>query len=241
MSFLNGVVTNSVLICSQAQSLVRPLRHALSAVGFQKITARPSQVEALEDCAEETFHLVFFDATFPEQSEFTTDQFIEKVLDVQKKAVLIAIASEPSAEEIFHVIKCGAQGYLIPPISPYWIEEVVGQALEGHLLDDEILLSPNRNEALATLVLDNLDRLADYMAKVKAVKLKSSSGKFNFIKDVGNYSLKFAQCVQTSRKFCEGSDQDLLDKIILEAIRRSEEKTRLGTMRKRLLNQRQNK
>jgi CheY-like chemotaxis protein len=214
------------------------VRHALTQIGFDRLTICPSYDNALELCREKEYAFVFFNAYAPEFGEITTAEFIQSFRERNESAIMIAISSKPTADNIFKVIKCGARGYLVAPFTPQAVEEVLLRATEGPKIDERVLEEPDRNRALSVMILDNLDVLVDYLSRIKSMLGGDSPPDHDAIIAIDRYSAILSESVRAALKFREDSDEALQERIIEECLLRAQGKSRLSRTRERLKRER---
>ncbi|MEZ4755175.1 MAG: hypothetical protein R3A13_12900 [Bdellovibrionota bacterium] len=222
-----------VLISCKNSTVVSTIRHALSSVGFIKLTSRSEFNEALEEAKQRAFELVFFDANSLENGQ-TESNFVEDFIALQSEAVLIAVSTEPSAENIFKTIRHGARGYMIAPFTPESVENVILRACEDPKIDQEILDDPNRNRALARFIISKYNRLTEFMRDVKLESQTTEEFEQKLIAGIDTFSVMLAHSVRVSKLFVNGTDEDLAEAIVDALMENQKSKTRLGSMRERL-------
>ncbi len=221
----------NVLVACSKGSVSAPLRHALNTLGFGNIVSRNSYASAAEELRENEYTFVFFDSEPPEESSMSEVEFIEDVTNNVKNIFLIGVSTQPSAENIYRVIRSGARGYLVPPFAPDRIDEVLLHASRGISIDKEILDSPNRNRALAGMVLDSLNLLSKYIKGIEAQVMSGNEPDLEAVLQIDQLSLNVSEGTRAAKKLSEGGPAGFLEALIDESIERARGTTRLGRTR----------
>ena len=216
-----------LVVCSQGQVNAQ-LRQALKALGFPNISSCSTHSAAFDRVQSRHFTHAFYDA---KETDMPALEFTEKVLKFEEKVTMIAISEEPRIDDVFSLLRAGARSFLVPPFTTDMVEEVLSLATEGPRLSEAVLSAPDRNAAFTAVVLNNLYRLSVAMRQAREFPTAE--------RDVKNYNYALRESVEMGMLFCEGSEEDLRDKIVEGCINRAKDaSTRLGRLRKRLKKER---
>ncbi|MCC6220665.1 MAG: hypothetical protein IT291_05410 [Deltaproteobacteria bacterium] len=221
-------VNFKVLIQSTNRHRSEQLRQSLKSLGFKEISCCNSHVEAMDRFKFRKFTHVLFDAN---SHECSVKEFVVTLRDLDAASTLIAVSSEPRIDDVFGLLVAGARHFLGIPFTVEVLDEVLQEASEGPPLNEAVLTAPDRNSALVTVILNNLCKLTVIMRQSR--EFQSAA------RDLVAQQKKYYQSVDLAKTFCQGSDDDLLQEIMAQCIKRAQTAaSRLGRMRKRLGKQR---
>lgn len=219
----------SVLVITISGTVSNQVRQALKTLGFTQVSAAASHVQGFDRIKSRNFSLIFFDA---ENSDMPAQEFVEKVMGLEDGSTLIALSSQPRVDDVFSLLRSGARGFLVTPFTVDGIEEVLTRAKEGPPLSDAVLNAPDRNAALVGVILNNLYRVSVLMRQAREFTTAA--------KELERQSYALAESVDLARLFCEGGDDQLVERIVESCIARaSVAASRLGRTRKKLQNERE--
>lgn len=217
-----------VMVVSPKGTTSSQLRQALKSLGFTQITAAASHMQALERTRGRNFTHIVFDAA---PTDMPTLEFVTKVMSTEANCIMIALSEQPKIDDVFSLLRSGARSFLVPPFTLDSIEAILAQATSGPALSDAVLNSPDRNAAFTAVILNNLYRLSVSMRQAR--EFESAQ------REVRVYDSALRESVEMAQIFCEGSDENLRDKIIEGCINRAKDaSTRLGRLRKKLKRER---
>jgi DNA-binding response OmpR family regulator len=200
------------------------LRQALKSIGYVKVTAASSHVQGLDRAKDRNFAMIFFDA---EASDMPAVDFVTAVAALEDGSTLIALSAQPRVDDIFSLLRSGAKGFLVTPFNVDSLEAVVKRAQEGPPLSFAVLSAPDRNAALAGVILNNLYRLSVMMRQAREFPTAA--------RDVAKQNYALCESVDLAKLFCEASEQALTEKIVELCVdRASVASSRLGRTRKKL-------
>jgi DNA-binding NarL/FixJ family response regulator len=212
-----------LVVCAQGMASTQ-LRQALKALGFPQISAAPSHVAALDRAKSRPFTHIVFDA---KSSDMPAIEFVEKMIELESSAIMIAISDQPKIDDVFGLLRAGARHFLVPPFNTETIEAVLVRASDGPALSEAVLKAPDRNAAFIAVVLNNLYRLA--------VSLRQAREFPSAARDVQFYTYAFRESMEMLSLFGEGGDDQLREAIMEACINRAKDAaTRLGRLRKKL-------
>lgn len=216
-----------LVICAQGTTSSQ-IRQALKSLGFMNVSTAPTHLAALEKVKIRNFTHLIFDA---KSTDMPAIDFVKQILNLDSKSLLIAISEQPRIDDVFGLLRGGARGFLVPPFTTEMLENIMAQATEGPALSEAVLNAPDRNAAFTAIILNNLYRLSVAMRQAKEFTTAA--------RDVKNYDYALKESVDLAQLFCEGSDEDLREKIIEGCINRAKDAaTRLGRLRKKLKKER---
>lgn len=155
---------SSVLIIDDNPADRISIRQALSALGFLNYTDASDHASGLSKIQERKVTHVIFSAP---KTNMTASEFLNKALEMDPAIVSVATSYNPTIDDVFSLLMIGARGYLVKPFTSDTISESLNWATNGQPLNDAILFAKDRNEALASLVLSSLDKLALTMRQAR--------------------------------------------------------------------------
>ena len=218
----------SVLVVCCKGERSNQVRGALKTLGFSQISAAPSHVTGMDRFKSRPFTHIFFDAN---GSDMPALDFVKSVAELDDKCTMIAISEEPKVDDVFGLLRSGARHFLVTPFAVDSLEEVLMSASEGPPLSEAVLNAPDRNSALAGVVLTALCRQTVLMRQAREFATAARELEFQ--------TQKLMQTVDMARIFCEGSEENLLSEIVEACIQRANlAASRLGRTRKRLQSRR---
>ena len=213
-----------ILVMAQKASVSSQLRQSLKALGFANVSVVGSHVAAVERVKSRNFTHFLFDA---KTSDMPAVEFVEKIMELEKDAIMIAVSEEPRIDDVFGLMRAGARAFLVPPLTVDMIEQMFVMATDGPQLSEAVLNAPDRNAAFVAVILNNLYRLSVSMRQAREFKSAERDVK------IYNYSLR--ESVEMAQLFCDGEERILREKIIEGCINRAKDaSTRLGRLRKKL-------
>jgi len=219
-----------VLVIAKTGQTSNQIRSALKTIGFTKLTACGTHVSGLERFKSRNFPLVVFDSAY---TDMPVAEFVQQTCELDKTSILIAVSAEPRIDDIFGLLRAGARGFVVHPFTIESLEDVLNRAQDGPPFSEAVLQAPDRNAALAAVVLNNLYRLSVLMRQAREFE----SAK----KEVNKYKRAFNESMELARLFCESGDEaKLLDKLIEDCLGRANSaSSRLGRMRQKLAKDRE--
>lgn len=213
----------SVLIVDPDPSLRNILRQFLMGLGFGGISDAADNLMALQKMTQRDFTHIIFDA---KDNKMPSVDFLTKVFEFDDEIIAIPASNEPSVDDVFDLLVLGARGYLVKPITEESIEDAMIMATKAEPISDAILNAKDRNEALVSLIMSNIDRMATIMRQSRqfeTAKLELSKAK-----------LAFKRSIDIGIHFAKGGPEQLLLKIIDFSLERSNgPASKLGRARKR--------
>lgn len=223
--FYSGIQKYRALVVGSNKNLLHQLRSALKSIGFSRVDPYGTCSEALDRAKDSsTTHILF---ELEENSEMSPVSFVEEVVKTNANATLVTISKDPGLDNVFDLLRSGARGFLIPPPTMESVESVFIAATKGPPISENILKAEDRNKAFTELVLNSLYRLATTMSLARQSETAANA--------VGRCYAQFEQAVNIARMFCEEGEDALRDRIVEQCIERAtEQKTRLGEVRKAL-------
>ena len=200
------------------------IRQSLKSLGFPQLSVVNTHALGVERAQERNFSHYIVDA---KDTDMTALDFVAKIMTMEREPIILAVSEEPKIDDVFSLLKVGARGFLVPPLNVEAIEQVLMQASKGPVLSDAVLNAPDRNGAFVAVVLNNLYRLA--------VSMRQSREFVTAQRDVKFYNYALRESMEMAQLFCEGSDEDLREKIVEGCINRAKDAaSRLGRLRKKL-------
>lgn len=215
---------SQVLVVINKGNVSTQVRQSLKSLGFTQVSVVNTHVAAIERAQERNFSHYIVDA---KDTDMVALEFVAKIMTMERDPVILAVSEEPKIDDVFSLLKAGARGFLVPPLNVESIEQVLVQASKGPVLSEAVLNAPDRNAAFVAVVLNNLYRLA--------VSMRQSREFVTAERDVKFYNYALRESMEMAQLFCEGSDEDLREKIVDGCINRAKDAaSRLGRLRKKL-------
>lgn len=200
------------------------LKQTLATLGYLAIYDAPNHIAALQKLAERPITHVIFEA---KKTNMPAADFLTAVLSCDDKIVCLPSSHEPSVDDVFGLLIIGARGFIVKPYTPDSVDDAVSMATKGEPLSEAILFAKDRNEALISLVMTALDKLA--------VTMKQSRQFETAQREVTQRVLQYRRATDIAMTFAQGGPPKLLEALIDFCIERGEgPASRLGRIRKRL-------
>lgn len=207
------------------------LRQMLVRLGIGQVSDAPDHLQALKKFEERRFTHVIFEA---KKTSMPSGEFLAKLLDLDDTTVAIPSSWDPSVDDVFGLLTQGARGYLVKPFTEISIDESMIMATKGEPIADAILFAKDRNEALAALVMTQVDKLA--------ITLRQSQHFETARRDLPRRVAGLRRAIDIGKTFARGGPESLVDAMIEFCLERSNgPATRLGRLRKRLVAKKQPK
>lgn len=132
-----------ILIVDDDVDFLHLMSDILSETGYSVRTARTG-MEAINKCMEELFSLLLIDIRLPDMDGV---DLLNRVKDTDPKIRKVIITGYPSVDNAQRALNLGADGYLIKPVDPESLIEMVQRKLKQR--DDEFrqrypVLQPSR-------------------------------------------------------------------------------------------------
>lgn len=217
-----------VLVVLNSQTTCHQLRQVLLTMGFKHITVVNTHYLGLARLRERDYGMVFFDA---QPSNMSPVEFVKTARQLDDKSILLAVSGEPRVDDVFSLLREGARHYLVIPFTVDSVEYVLLSAQEGPALSQAVLQAPDRNTALAGVVINSLDQLATAMRQERNLMLARN--------ELADHKKQFLDALELGHVFCEGNVSKLADRIIEACISRAQmSSTKLGRTRQRLAKKR---
>lgn len=156
--------TASILIVDPESNTRNSFRQALVGLGYDDISDANDGNVALEKMEEKRFTHILFDA---KNGKMPSRVFLRTVLSRFPGVVTIPCSYEPTVDDVFDLLIAGGDAYLVKPFTAGSLDEAIGWATKGEGISQSIQNTKDRNEALASLILHNLDRLALVMRQAE--------------------------------------------------------------------------
>ena len=213
-----------ILIVDSDSDQRNQFRQSLLALGFTTLSDASDHLAALEKLKQRHITHVIFQA---KKTNMTAREFLTLALEYDTDLVAIPSSFQPSLDDVFNLLVVGAKGYIVMPLTQQALDDALLMATKGECISDAILYAKDRNEALASLVMTALDRLA--------VTLRQAQQFETAVREIPRAVGGMQRAVDIGRTFAKGGQEALQEAIIEFCATRSEgPATRLGRTRKRL-------
>jgi DNA-binding NtrC family response regulator len=219
-----------ILICEDRVNERTSLKMALRNLGYGQVSDSPSLSQALKKLDQKNYTHIIFQAR---KSDITAADFLASALNKCPDATFLATSFEPTVDNVFSLLIGGARGYLVCPFTATALDNAVVQATLGDGFPEELLMAKDRNEALISITMSNLDRVANTMRQARHVE--------SFKRQIPRELEKLRVSSQMARVFCEGGPDGFFSSLEKFSEKRSTgPATKLGRLRKRLHSGRKN-
>lgn len=214
----------SILIVEPQKGLRQHLRQILRNLGFANMAEAPDHATALTKLEQRGFTHVIFEA---KRSNMPAAEFLSKALDLDERLITIPSSSSPSIDDVFGLLTAGARGYIVKPFNEEAVDDSITMATKGEPISECILHAKDRNEALASLMLTSLDKVATV--------LRQSNEFETARRELPQRLAVFRRSTDIARTFANGGDAELVEAIARFCEERSNgPATRLGRVREKL-------
>lgn len=216
--------TATIMIVDSDATVRASLRQTLIALGFGGISDATDHVLALQKLEQRKFSHVIFEA---KKTNMPSRDFLIAALELDDSLVGIPSSYEPTIDDVFDLLVVGARGYVVKPFTEAGLEDAMLMATKGDPISDAILFARNRNEALASLILTSLDRLATTMRQAQQFETARH--------ELPRLRMALRRAIDIGRTFAKGGEIMLLQAIAEMCIDRGDgPASKLGRVRKRL-------
>jgi hypothetical protein len=194
-------------IISPKGTVSSQIRTALITIGFDKISMGNSFTDSLENLKDDPAELIFFDVENTTTRDIPAKQFVDLVKEQSENVSLIAFFTEVSGDRLFRLLQAGAQGFLLGPFTSGSVEGVFLLLKSGFDLNIEICHCKTPQEAFSTLIVEQLD----YVAQAAA-----NSADFDTPEVREKILSPLSQTVKTARLLCDSDIQELYDQTYIK-------------------------
>ncbi|MBX7143317.1 MAG: hypothetical protein K1X79_02590 [Oligoflexia bacterium] len=213
-----------ILVVESDATTRNTFKQTLASLGYPSVWDAPNHAMALQKLAERPITHVIFEA---KKSTMPASEFLTAVLACDEKIIALPSSSEPSVDDVFNLLVIGARGFIVKPFAGDTLDSSIAMATKGEPLSEAILYAKNRNEALVSLAMSNLDRLAQTMKQARQFETAQ--------RELGKKVMGFKRAVELAKTFAQGGEEKLAQAILDFCLERQNgPATRLGRLRKRL-------
>lgn len=215
---------STVMIIDSDPNVRSSLRQFLMSLGFGGISDAPDHNVGLQKIGQRPFTHVIFDA---KPTNMPAREFLTKLFECDEDIVAIPSSYEPSVDDVFDLLIVGAKGYLVKPCNEIGLEDSIVMATKGEPISDSILYAKNRNEALVSLIMTAVDKLATISRQAEQFETAR--------RELPKARMAFKRAVEIGRTFAKGGEDELLGVIMEFCIDRSNgPASKLGRARQRI-------
>jgi DNA-binding NarL/FixJ family response regulator len=206
------------------------MRSALRANGYTNMYHAADHMQAYNVLMERNFTHTMFSTTV---TNMPVTEYVEKVISTNPGIVAIAASYEPSADDVFELLRLGARGLIVKPYTIDSMESSILMATKGDRLAEAVLQARDRNEAFSALVAANLDKLADAQRQGQTI----ASAK----REIERLKANFEASAEMARMFAKDGEEVLRERMVDFFIELSSgPASRLGRLRHKLRKKRKN-
>jgi DNA-binding NarL/FixJ family response regulator len=205
------------------------LKASLRSLGFVTIIECHNHPAAIDMLSANRFTHVIYEA---KKGALSPEIFASRVMDIcGDDTIVIALSHEPRAPDVVGLVTKGVRGYLRKPFSVDLVEQAVEFATKGDPIHEAVINATDLNEALLSVVVASVDRAAE-LAQL-------STRYYTASREVAGALQSLRRAVYQARTFAEGGEEGYLSAMERYFKECSEAPaSRLGKLRKRLLNKR---
>lgn len=215
---------STVLIVESDGNERNNMRTCLRSLGYGGIADAPNHASAIERLQDRPVTHIIFEA---KRTNMPAKDFLQKVMDVDKRITCIPSSFEPNVDDVFDLMVMGARGYLVKPFTIDTVELAIVNATKGEPLSDVVLQAKDRNEALVAIMMGSLDKTA--MILRQALKFETAR------RELPRAMTSMRNSAELAKTFCKDGEEGLLLAMEKFCIDRSKgPATRLGRLRKKL-------
>lgn len=205
------------------------MRQSLTGLGFGSYVETGDHATGLQRLQERHISHVIFQAS---DTNMSAQEFIKKALELDENLICVPTTYQPDLDEVFSLLVFGARGYLIKPFTGETLEDALNWATYGDPISEAILFAKDRNEALTSLVMSNLDRLAHVMRQARTFETAD--------RELQVLQARWRKSVEMAMLFGKGGPANMVEYFVDFVIDRSQgPASSLGRFRKRLTERKQ--
>ncbi len=221
----------SLLVVDAEAAELEHLRSILQELAFKNISTTQDHASAIKLLQERSFTHILFSA---KKTSVTAQDFVSQVLRSDSKTILVPCSYEPSIDNVFELLKSGCRGFLVLPTDSKDLDVALGIATNAEPFSKTILNAVDRNQAFSAMISQTLDRLAAVTKDAEKYEIARQ--------ELPMIIANFRACVNLSKAFAEGGEQELQKKMIAYFEKLSSgPATKLGKLRRRLSDDRGDK
>lgn len=214
----------SILVIEPELTVKKNLRQTLQHLGYGHVSEASDHLQGIKKIQEQPFSHIIFEA---KKTTMPPLEFLAKALELDSNVTAMAASWDPNLDDVFNLLCQGAKGYLVKPFTQNSVDEAIVMATKGEPISDSILYAKDRNEALASLIMTALDKLA--VAKRQALQFETAE------REIPRRKFGFERALDIGQTFANGGRSALLESLMEFCIERSNgPATQLGRLRKRL-------
>jgi two-component system chemotaxis response regulator CheY len=214
---------NVLIVDSQVSERTR-IRQTLTGLGFASYVEASEHATGITRLQERPITHVIFQAS---ATNMSASEFLTKIMEIDDNIIAVPTSSEPRLDDVFQLLSLGARGYLLKPFTGETLEDSLNWATHGEPISEAILFAKDRNEALSSLVMSNLDRLAHTMRQARQFETA--------IHELGILQARWRKSVEMAMLFGKGGPAGMQQYFIEFAVERAQgPASALGRFRKRL-------
>lgn len=212
----------AILIVDSENAVRAALRQSLTLLDFGNITDASDHLSALQKFEERRYSHVIFEA---KRSGIPPRDFLLQLLKLDHSVIAIPTSYEPTVDDVFDLLMAGARGYLVKPFNTETVDDAIVMSTKGEPISESILCAENRNEALASLVMNTLNKLAMIIRQAETFETARM--------ELPRRHIIFRRAMEIARTFAQNGETGLLDAMIELADRKDTRsaRTRLGRIR----------
>lgn len=203
--------SSRVLIVDSDIGTRHSMRQSLLSLGYGKIQDVSDLSTALERLEEAPFHYVVFEA---KNCRIPAKEFLTRMLEIDRRTIAIPSSYEPTVDDVFDLLIMGARGFVVKPFTCEALDESIIMAAKGEPISESVLHARSRNEALASLVLSNINRTALIIRQARQFETAK--------REIQHRRIALRRAVEIGKVFAKGGAYGLREAIISLAIKRSD-------------------
>ena len=214
----------SVLIVDALVPDRMSLRQTLISLGFQSFSDASDHISGLAKLGERKITHLLFQAS---ETNMKASDFLMKAYEYDENIIALPTSYDPTIDDVFELLVLGARGYLVKPFNTDALDSAMNWATHGAAMSESILFAKDRNEALTSLVMGNLDRLSHTMRQAREFETAK--------REIPLARAQFTRSIEMALSFAKGGPEAIAEAFVEFAIERSQgPASALGRFRQRI-------
>lgn len=156
--------SSSVLIVDSALKDRHQMRSVLGSLGFGSVFDAANHQQAQELLVEGAISHVIVDTKL---TSMPARDFIQRIFEWAPRAVVIPISYAPTVEDVFEYLILGARGMIVKPFTIETLDYTIVTATKGDPYSADVCEAADRNQVLASTVVNHLDKLATLLKQAR--------------------------------------------------------------------------
>lgn len=214
----------SILLVDPESNIRRTMRQSLIGLGYATVNDSGDHAQALQKIEDRQYSHMIFDA---KRGRLAAREFLQRAFELKRDLIAIASSYEPTVDDVFDLLLCGARGYVVKPFTTETLDNTIVLSTKGEPVSDVVLSARNRNEALAAFVMAALDKLAIIQKQARTFETARH--------DLPARRLALRRAIDLAQTFTKGGPLMLRETLVELCLAQAEgPSSRLGKVRRRI-------